>query len=90
MPTKSAYVEAYQRDPETGEIMVVHQANGTTEDEGVTITIPNGYLPLLTSTPPEDIKIQIQALPELKTPAGLVSRVDDPEANTSVLVFTLA
>jgi hypothetical protein len=63
--------------------------DGTTVDDGVTCVIPNGYLPMIESADPQDITVNVYPAPIEKKPLALVSRVNDEEANTSTLTFTL-
>ena len=87
---KQVLVEEALRDPVTNDIVGFNQALGVTEDEGLTVVIPNGYVPLIETTPAEDIKVTLIPPQTIITPATLVSRVNDAEANTSTLTFTFA
>lgn len=87
MTTKQAYVVVNVRDVETNEIVSIHEAAGTTEDNGETVTILHGYVPTIVGTPPEDITVRVRPYDVVSSPATLLSRVDDPEANLSVLQF---
>ncbi len=95
--TKPATIEVYVRDDEFGtnsgtpfNILNVETALGTTEDEGVTVVIGNGYVPSIGSAAPADIKVTVHQPPVFNQPAALVSRVDDAVENTSTLTFNLA
>jgi len=85
---KIACVEIFMRDSE-GVIQGVQMANGYTDDDGVTVVIPNGS-PNIHEAVPTDISVTVIPPPTANTPAELVSRVDDVEANTSTLTFNLA
>lgn len=85
---KIACVEILMRDPE-GVIQGVQMANGYTEDDGVTVIIPNGYAPNIHEAVPADISVTVIPPPTANTPAELLSRVDDAEANISTLTFNL-
>lgn len=87
MPTMQVTVEAFIRDGE-GQIITVETAPGTTEDDGATVIIPNGYVPNLLTTPAVDVRVTLHLDPIFKQPAELVTRVNDAEANTSTLTFT--
>lgn len=92
MPIKNVSIEVDIRDPETNEYHGTSSANGTTADDGVTVTILNGYVPTINAAAPADIRVHVQEIPPppvLHTPAQFVSRVDDAEANTSVITFDL-
>ena len=96
MTTKHCTVEVYLRDNAEGTIagvpnahIGVESAQGTTEDDGTTVVVPNGYLPSIHLAAAADIKVTVH-LPSVENqPAELVSRVDDAEANTSTLTFVL-
>lgn len=87
MPTKGVNIEVDQR-AETGEINATHSAYGTTEDEGVTVIIPNGYVPIIETAPITDVRMSLVPPVEPLSPVSLVSRTNDVEANTSTLVFS--
>jgi hypothetical protein len=87
MTTKTVAIQVLIRDPETSEVISCDNATGTTEDDGVTVVIGNGYAPNILSVPPVDILRTLIPPPvDLAAPAS-VSRVDDAEANTSTLTF---
>jgi hypothetical protein len=88
MPTEIVAVDAYIRDGE-GTVVTVQSAQGTTEDGGVTVVVPNGYLPNIDSVPAADIRVIVSPPPVEHQPAAFVSRVDDAEANTSTITFNL-
>jgi len=98
---KQVHIQEAIRDPDTNDITHFNQALGVTDDDGITCVIPNGYVPLIETTAAEDITvtlipttaaedITVTLIPPQTqiTPATLVSRVNDAEANTSTLVFT--
>ena len=85
---KQVHIQEAIRDPDTKEITHFNQALGVTDDDGITCVIPNGYVPLIETTPAEDITVTLIPPQTQITPAALVSRVNDAEANTSTLIFT--
>lgn len=88
MTTKGVSIQVLIRDPDTNEVLTLEPAYGTTDDEGATVVIGNGYLPsLLTVDPVNILRTLIPPPTDLPPPSG-VSRVDDAEANTSTLTFT--
>jgi hypothetical protein len=96
MTTKAASIEVYVRDNAEGTIggtpfgiLTVESAQGTTDDEGATVVIGNGYVPSIGNAAPADIKVTVHAPPVEKQPAELLSRVDDAIENTSTLTFNL-
>lgn len=86
MTTKTVDLSLDARDAE-GNVYFTHPAIGTTENEGVTVVIPIGYLPPIEVTPLSDLRMTLIPPPEPKHPVSLVSRVDDAEAGTSTLTF---
>lgn len=87
MTTKTVAIQVLIRDPETSEVISCDNANGTTEDDGVTVVIGNGYAPNILTVPPADIlRTLIPPPTDLPAPAS-VSRVDDAENNISTLTF---
>jgi hypothetical protein len=87
MPTQNCDVAVILRDSE-GVQVGSENALGTTEDNGVTVVVPLGYLPSLLTAPLADITRTVIPPPVyLPAPAG-VSRLDDVEANTSTLSFS--
>jgi len=94
MATKPVTIEVYVRDDEHGTtggtpfgILNVESAQGSTDDEGVTVVIGNGYLPNVAVVAPADIKVTVHQPSVFNQPAELVSRVDDAVENTSTLTF---
>lgn len=88
MTTKTVSIQIVWRDPETNDVIAGENTTGTTEDEGATVVIGNGYVPNILTANPADIQRTLIPPPtELPPPSG-VSRVDDVEANTSTLTFT--
>jgi hypothetical protein len=89
MTTKNVAIQVLFRDPDTQDVIGAENGTGTTEDDGLTVVIGNGYLPYITTVPPADI-LRTLIPPPVELPAvSGVSRVDDVEANTSTLTFTL-
>lgn len=86
MPTKGVNLEVDQR-AEDGQINATHSAYGTTEDDGVTVVIPNGYVPIIETAPITDVRMSLVLPVEPKAPTAVVSRVNDVEANTSTITF---
>lgn len=87
MPTKQAFVFVNIRDADTNEVVSIHEAVGTTEDNGQTVTILHGYVPTIENALPDDITVKVRPYDVVNTPASLLSRLNDPEANLSVLEF---
>ena len=88
MVTKNISLVALVRDPQTNEIVTSDPGFGTTEDEGTTVVIPHGYMPnILTVNPSDILRTLIPIATDIGPPSG-VSRVDDPDLNTSTLTFT--
>ena len=85
---KQVHIQEAIRDPDTKDITHFNQALGVTDDDGITCVIPNGYVPLIETTAAEDITVTLIPPQTQITPAALVSRVNDAEANTSTLIFT--
>ncbi len=86
MTTKTVDLSLDVRDEE-GNVYFTHPAIGTTEDDGVTVVIPIGYLPPIEEAPLSDLRMNLIPLAEPKFPVSLVSRVNDVEAGTSTLTF---
>ena len=84
--TKTADLSILIRDPE-GNIVGNQNAIGTTDDEGVTVAIPLGYLNDIQNVPLSDLTFNVIAPAVPKTPTAVVSRVDDVENNISTIVF---
>jgi hypothetical protein len=96
MTTKSVTIEVIVRDDANGTlggvpfgVLNVESAQGTTEDEGATCVIGNGYLPSIGTAAPADLQVTVHQPSELKNPVALLSRVDDAIENTSTLTFNL-
>jgi hypothetical protein len=94
---RAVSIEIYLRDDAQGTIagtpnaiLGIEQAQGTTNDEGVTVVVGNGYLPSIGLAAPADIKVTVHQPPVEIQPAALVTRVDDAIENTSTLTFNLA
>jgi hypothetical protein len=87
MSRKTASVEILMRDAESN-ITGVQTAYGYTDDDGATVVIDNGNAPDIEAAAPADITVTVIPPPVPLTPATLVSRVNDAEANTSTLTFT--
>ena len=87
MATKTVDLLLEVRDAE-GVVNVTHPAIGSTEDEGVTVVIPIGYIPPLEESPIADLRMTLIPLAQQVYPTALVSRVNDPEAGTSTLTFS--
>lgn len=87
MTTKTVDMSLTLRD-ETGFPYSAQNAVGTTEDDGVTVVIPLGYLPNIAETPLTELSTNLLAPPVAIAPTSLVSRTDDFEAGTSTLVFS--
>ena len=96
MPTKPVTIEVIVRDNAEGTLggvpfapLYIESAQGSTEDEGATCIIGNGYVPSISNAAPADIQVTVHQPSELKTPVSLVTRVDDAVENTSTLTFNL-
>ena len=77
-----------QRDPNDPEVVIGNQmAYGTTEDDGITVVIPLGYVPDLVTSAMSDVVMNVTRPPVPKAPTRVVSRTDDFEAGTSTIVF---
>lgn len=87
MTTKTADISITIRDAE-GNPISNQNATGTTDDEGVTVTINLGYLADIQSVPPADIVFNLIPPPVPLAPSGVVSRTDDVENNTSTITFS--
>jgi hypothetical protein len=97
MTTRAASIDVILRDDEFGTTggtpfgaLGIEMAQGTTEDDGVTVVVGNGYLPSIGFAAPADIKVTVHQPPVEIQPAALVNRVDDAIENTSTLTFNLA
>lgn len=87
MTTKIADLSVSIRD-ESGFVYTAQNAVGTTEDDGVTVVIPLGYMPNLMEAQMSDMVFSVIPPPVSKTPTRVVSRTDDYENNTSTIVFS--
>lgn len=85
--TKTADLSILIRDPE-GNVMGNQNAIGTTDDDGVTVVIPLGYLNDIQNVPLSDLTFNVIAPAVPKAPTAVVSRVDDVENNVSTIVFS--
>ncbi|MCA3080531.1 MAG: hypothetical protein ING71_17285 [Rhodocyclaceae bacterium] len=86
MTTKTVSLQVLLRD-ENQQVISAENAIGSTEDDGATVTIPNGYLPSILTVPTTDILRTVIPPPtDLPAPSS-VARTNDEEANTSTLVF---
>jgi hypothetical protein len=89
MTTKNVTVGYCLRDPQTQEINTDFETTGTTEDEGITCTLPIGYLPAITEALPSDVRVRVhQPVVELSV-AEVVSVTPDEIAGTQTMVFEL-
>ena len=86
MATKNVDLNVLIRDTE-GNIVSTQNALGTTEDEGVTVIVPAGYVSDIGSVPIADVTVKLIPLPIDLAPTAVVSRTDDLEANTCTVVF---
>jgi hypothetical protein len=87
MTSKIADLSVSIRDQD-GYIYTAQNAVGTTEDDGVTVVIPLGYMPNLVDAQMSDLVFSVIPPPVSKTPTAVVSRTDDYESGTSTLVFS--
>jgi hypothetical protein len=77
------------RDPNDPSAIIANQnAVGTTDDDGVTVTIPLGYLSDISNVAMTDFTGNLLPPPIPFQPTGVVSRTDDYENNTSTIVFS--
>lgn len=77
------------RDPNDPTAVIGNQmAYGTTEDDGVTVVIPLGYVPDIVTSAMSDVVMNVTHPPVPKTPTGVVSRTDDYENGISTIVFS--
>ena len=65
------------------------EAYGTTEDDGATITIPAGYVPMISGCQPGDIKVTVYRPSDEFPNAAYLDKTVDEEANTWTLSFDL-
>lgn len=85
---KVVFVQVLIRDPENN-IIGSECANGTTEDDGATITVPLGYLPNMANAAPNDIILTVQPPPTTTSPVAMTGRVDDTENAISTITLNL-
>ena len=85
--TKTADLSILIRDPE-GNVMGNQNAIGTTDDDGVTVVVPLGYLTDIQNVPLSDLTFNVIPPAVPKTPTTVISRVDDVENNISTIVFS--
>lgn len=88
MTTKRAVVDAVYRD-ENGEQIYVLSHEGTTTDDGATVTVGLGYFPGMENLPAADLKVTVHPNPVEKVPTAFNGRTPNEEENTQVLSFTL-
>lgn len=86
MATKNVDLNVLIRDPE-GNIVSTENALGITEDEGVTVTVPVGYVSHIGSVPIADVSLTLIPMPEVKPPLAVVGRTDDFETGNSTITF---
>ena len=87
MTTKAVDLSVLVRDPNDPTFVMSSQnAQGMTEDDGVTVVIPLGYMNDLRTDTLPDLTINLIPPPVYLAPTVLVSRTDDYEAGTSTLV----
>lgn len=87
MTTKSIDLSLTLRD-ETGFPYSTQNAVGSTDDDGITVVIPLGYLPNIETAPLTDLTANLLPLPVPVTPVSIVSRTNDYDNNTSTIVFS--
>lgn len=73
-----------------GEIISRTEANGTTEDEGVTCVIPLGYVPYLGTADPADVELTVHQPATVHTAPVVESITPDTENNIQTVVFDLS
>ena len=87
MATKNVDLNVLIRDTE-GNIISTQNALGTTEDEGVTVIVPVGYVSDIGSVPIADVTLTLIPQPEVKPPSAVVGRTDDFETGNSTITFS--
>lgn len=86
--TKRAVVDAMYRD-ENGDHTHTLSHEGTTTDDGATVTVGLGYFPGIENLPVADLKVTVHPNPTEKVPTAFNGRTENAEENTQVLSFTL-
>lgn len=86
--TKTVSINFYERDGE-GNIIGNPNAVGSTDDEGLTIVVPLGYLPGIENAPPEDVFIVVNQ-PATEVAVGSLTVTTDEENNIQVINVTPA
>lgn len=88
--TKYVDLSILVRDPNDPSFVMGNQnASGTTEDDGVTVVIPLGYLSELSNSTLQDLTMNVIQPVVPVVPSSLVSRTDDYETGMSTLVFSV-
>lgn len=87
MVMKNVDINVLRRDPE-GNITSTENAIGTTEDDGVTVIVPLGYVSHIGDVPIADVSLTLIPQPEVKPPSAVVSRMDDFETGNSTITFS--
>ena len=86
---KSVSIVLQAFDPETGDPVGNHQATGYTDDEGVTVVVPAGYLPGIEAADPAHVSMVVNQ-PPVDLPVGGIARTVDEESGDQVLTITTA
>jgi hypothetical protein len=94
MPQKSVSIQVLIRDQESTEnpkpVINSESVTGTTEDDGLNVAIPAGYVPSILNVPAADVLRTVHQ-PSTDLPAAAsVSRTEDEPNNISNLAFTEA
>ncbi len=91
MSTKQALIRGVLlRNPENyNEIWDAREYTGTTEDDGLTVTIDLGYSPIFTGIPVQEISVVVKPFDEdaTKKPTT-ISVTDNEDLNKSTYYFT--
>lgn len=87
MTLKTASIAVLIRDPE-GNIIGQENAYGPTDDEGLTVVVPIGYLSNIQNAAEGDITVTIIPPPVINPPAVYEGRVDDVEAELSTITLS--
>lgn len=94
MATRMVSVEVFLRD-ETGAIIGIDSCNaGTTEDDGLTIILPRGYLPNIGDAAPGDVRVIIHNPPteignKPGTGATFIERTEFADSETQTISLSL-
>ncbi len=88
MPTKTVSINFYLRDA-NGDVVGNPNATGTTDDDGVTIIVPIGYLTGIENAPPEDIFIVVNQ-PSVQVPVASISVTPDEVNGIQTISVTAA